>query len=94
MTSGKHHKLITILVLMISLSTLYGCRDNEPKKLTIATAANMQFAMENLTEAFTQQTGIACQSIISSSSKLTAQIKEGAPFDVFVAANMMYPEDL
>lgn len=63
-------------------------------KITIATAANMQFAMKVLTEAFTAQTGIGCDVVISSSGKLTAQIKEGAPYDVFVAANMKYPNEL
>lgn len=62
--------------------------------ISIAVAANMQFAMPALTEAFTQQTGIACQTSISSSGKLTAQIQQGAPFDVFVAANMKYPDEI
>lgn len=62
--------------------------------LTIATAANMQFAMQVLTKAFTAKTGIHCDVVISSSGKLTAQIKEGAPYDVFVSADMKYPNEL
>lgn len=65
-----------------------------PNKITIATAANMQFAMEELTAEFTKQTGVECELVISSSGKLTAQIKEGAPYDVFVAANMKYPNEI
>lgn len=70
------------------------CQTSPPQKLSIATAANMQFSMEALVEAFTQKTGFACETIISSSGKLTAQIKEGAPYDVFVSANMKYPNEL
>lgn len=71
-----------------------GCQSQKTEKLTIATAANMQFAMESLIKAFTSETGIACETAISSSGKLTAQIEEGAPFDVFVSADMKYPARL
>ena len=63
-------------------------------KLTIAAAANMQFAIKALTKSFTQQTGIKCDIVISSSGKLTAQIKEGAPYDIFLSADQKYPNDL
>jgi molybdate transport system substrate-binding protein len=72
----------------------FSCKQNNQPKLRLAAAANMQFAMLELSDAFTKETGIACETIISSSGKLTAQIKEGAPFDVFVSADMKYPKDL
>ncbi|MBW1297878.1 molybdate ABC transporter substrate-binding protein [Aquimarina litoralis] len=62
--------------------------------MTIAAAANMQFAIKEISDAFTKQTGISCDVVISSSGKLTAQIKEGAPYDVFVSANMKYPREI
>lgn len=80
--------------ILLFCSFLFGCQDNTSKKLTIATAANMQFAMEALTKSFTKETGVECQAVVSSSGKLTAQIKEGAPFDLFVSADMKYPKEL
>ena len=82
-----------LLILGFILS-LTSCQENKNHQLTIATASNMQFTMEALTASFTQETGIACQTIISSSGKLTAQIKKNAPYDIFVSANMKYPNEL
>jgi molybdate transport system substrate-binding protein len=77
------------------LSFLLACSaPRERATLTIATAANMQFAMEALTTAFTASSGIACEPVISSSGKLTAQIRAGAPYGVFVSADLKYPQAL
>ncbi len=80
--------------IFFSLLFLSACHSPQPKTLRIATAANMQFAMQEIASTFTQQTNISCDLIISSSGKLTAQIKEGAPYDVLVAANMKYPREV
>ena len=81
--------------LIFLLGTLVvACSPRRTPPLTIATAANMQFAMGDITQAFTEQTGILCETVVSSSGKLTAQIRAGAPFDVFVSADMTYPTAL
>lgn len=84
------------LPLFISLALLSACGQPaaDTQSINVAVAANMQFAMKDLASAFEEKTGIACELIIGSSGKLTAQIKQGAPFDVFVSANMMYPEEI
>lgn len=85
-------KLFPLIIL--SFLIFFSCKEKEHKSLNIAVAANMQFAMKELTKKFTEQTGISCETIISSSGKLTAQIKEKADFDVFVAADMKFPTEL
>lgn len=62
--------------------------------LRIAVAANAQFVATKLKDAFKNETGINAELTISSSGKLTAQIEQGAPFNVFLSADMKYPSAL
>ncbi len=84
-----------IIFLLFSCFVAFtSCQQKENDKLKVAVAANMQFAMKELSKSFTEETGIACDLIISSSGQLTAQIKSGAPYNVFVSADMKYPTEL
>ncbi len=78
---------------LLAIIVLFSCQET-PNKITIATAANVQFAMQELAAVFTEDTGIATEIILGSSGKILAQIKEGAPYDVFVSANIKYPNSL
>ena len=66
----------------------------QAEPLTVAVAANVKYAFDDLQKAFTRDTGIEVKSVFGSSGKLTAQIKSGAPFDVFLSADMGYPDSL
>lgn len=80
-------------IFPLSLIIFTYCSNNN-SSLTIATAANMQFAMNALVEAYESETGTECEIILGSSGKLTAQIQQGAPYDLFFSADMKFPEAL
>jgi len=62
--------------------------------ITVAAAANVQFTLDDLKAEFTKETGVGVKTVIGSSGKLTAQAENGAPFDVFLSADMKYPTKL
>jgi len=77
-----------ILPLFI-LSTLYAGTIN------IAVAANVSYAIEDLKKEFKKShPNTKINVILGSSGKLTAQIKNGAPYALFMSANMKYPQAL
>lgn len=62
--------------------------------LTVAVAANVQYAFDDLQAAFKKETGHDLKPTYNSSGKFTWQIMNGAPFDVFLSADMAFPEKL
>lgn len=64
------------------------------QNVRVAAAANLQSVIEVLQSDFKQKTGISIEPIVGSSGKLVAQISNGAPFDVFLSADMSFPETL
>ncbi|OEK00783.1 molybdate ABC transporter substrate-binding protein [Roseivirga sp. 4D4] len=79
-----------LLLLVLCLS----CSNQNSSKLTIAAAANMQFAVEQLEEAYESETGEDIEVILASSGKLTNQIIAGAPYDLLLSADSLYPQTL
>ena len=61
----------------------------------IALAANVSYAMPSLKAAFAKHhPDTHIQITVSGSGKLATQIRNGAPYDLFLSANMAYPQAL
>ena len=62
--------------------------------LTIAAAADLQFAMQDIASHYEKESGKTVKVIYGSSGNFAQQIRNGAPFDVFFSANLDYPKQL
>ena len=63
--------------------------------ITIAAAANVQYALDELIKEFKKENpSVKIKKVVASSGKLTAQIIRNAPYDIFLSADMKYPEYL
>lgn len=60
-------------------------------QLTIAVASNFRTPAEEIGELFTDETGHRVRLSSSSTGNLYAQIRNGAPFDIFLAADSRRP---
>ena len=63
-------------------------------KLTVAVAANMQYTMQELVAEFNKTDKTRIDIVLGASGKLTQQIQNGAPFDIFISADKEYPQKL
>jgi molybdate transport system substrate-binding protein len=62
--------------------------------LRIAAAADLEPVLPPIFDQFQQTTGIHAEATYQASAMLTAQIENGAPFDVFLSADLSYPKRL
>ncbi len=92
------------LLVVIVLGAGCGANDDDPNSgsgtaeesgtLTVAAAADLQFAFTEIGARFTEETGWNVTFSFGSTGNLAAQIEQGAPFDVYAAANIAFVDDL
>jgi molybdate transport system substrate-binding protein len=85
---------LKLTLILAAVLTNTGCRKEQERPLRIAIASNLRFAADSLVAGFNRLQDIPCEVIPGSSGKLYAQIKEGAPYDLFLSADLIYPEAL
>ncbi|MGQ7791222.1 molybdate ABC transporter substrate-binding protein [Faunimonas sp. B44] len=60
----------------------------------VAAAADLQFALAEIADAFRSETGLAVRTTFGSSGNFARQIRQGAPFELFLSADESYVLDL
>ena len=81
-------KKIFLVLLLLCSSVFAG-------QINVAVAANVSYAMDKLIVEFNKTNpNTKIQVTLGSSGKLTSQIKNGAPYNIFMSANMGFPQSL
>ncbi len=81
--------------LCLSVLLINGCNkaaDNQP--LRVGAAANLTLAFQEIGKDFEELNGMEVDFIFGSTGTLAQQIENGAPFDVFAAADTKFVEGL
>jgi len=77
------------------LSVLFLITSLNAGEINVAVAANVSYAMDELKREFSKiSPKTKIRVILGSSGKLSSQIRNGAPYGIFMAANMIYPQSL
>ncbi|HTN93262.1 MAG TPA: molybdate ABC transporter substrate-binding protein [Gallionella sp.] len=87
---GVAAKLLALVFLLAAGQTA-----RAEEKLTIAAAADLQFALEEIIVSFRHIDPAArIETIYGSSGKFSTQIRQGAPYDLYFSADIAYPREL
>lgn len=78
---------LTVLLLLLCKAHLSAYADTVP---TVAAAADLKFALEEISKQFQRDTGKSVQLTFGSSGVFKTQIENGAPFQVFLSADEHY----
>lgn len=78
-------------VVAVSFLALHPVSAQEP---VIAAASDLQFALEDVAQVFTKDTGEQVKLSFGSSGNFARQIRQGAPFQMFLSADENYVFDL
>ena len=78
---------------LVVLVALVGCKPTAPEPLKVAAASDLTEAFTELGAQFERDTGTKVVFSFGSSGLLAKQLAEGAPFDLFAAANRKFADE-
>ena len=85
---------MTRFALLPALVLLGACHSKPAEPLRVAAAADLAHAFAELTPAFTAKYPVELKLTSGASGLLAKQIEQGAPFDLFLAANTGYVDEV
>lgn len=79
---------------MLLLGILVTTRERTQAAPRVAAASDLSFALKEVADRFTQQTGERVELVFGASGTLTRQLQDGAPFELFLSADEGFVEQL
>ena len=80
---------------LVGLALCVTCFMAHAEKITIAAAADLKFAMDDLVATFNKANpDDKVEATYGSSGKFNTQIQQGAPYDMFFSADIAFPREL
>ncbi|MBI2683638.1 MAG: molybdate ABC transporter substrate-binding protein [Acidobacteriales bacterium] len=86
--SGLSRTLAALICAVLSAGSV------NAQEVRVAAASDLRFVMPEIVKAFETTSGAKVTITYGASGTLFAQIQNGAPFDVFLSADMEYPKKL
>lgn len=86
----KTYHVLTIFLLLLILVTGFSPKALAKDVPVIAAASSVKFAVEEISKAFTEETGLKVKLSFGSSGNFTRQIMQDAPFELFISADEAY----
>jgi molybdate transport system substrate-binding protein len=83
-----------MLVALAYVVALTAALHAQPRPLSVAAASDLQGVLPDIARQFERQSGRAVRLTFGSSGNFFAQIQNGAPFDVYLSADIDYPRRL
>jgi len=88
--SFRNHFSIAVLLILAAMAGGAAAQDR-PR---VAAAANLNFALTEIADRFARDRGTPVEVVFGASGTLTRQIRDGAPFEMFLAADEDFPNQL
>lgn len=89
---SDRRRFFLFLLIAFALPCVFAQQTHSPATLRIAAAADLQPVLPAVLSTFQKQTGIHAEASYQSSATLATQIINGAPFDLFLAADSSFPQ--
>ena len=82
------------LAAIAALGLAAGSAASQDEAPVVAAASDLQFAIEEIATQFTEETGMQLRLSMGSTGNFARQIREGGPFEIFMAADEAFIADL